>query len=84
MKSNTKPTISFDTLCQIEEKVSLYKWKPDDVSYCIEDIKKHIEPNLKINLNFAIWLLQKEPTSETEKEARRYLMNLIDSCVEGD
>ena len=74
--------ISFDELCEIEEKVENYKWKPEDLFFSIEDIKKHIEPDIKANLSFAIWLLQKKAITPQEKETRRYLLNLVNSVVE--
>ena len=76
-------SISFDALCQTEDRVSSYEWQPD-FFFCIDDIKKYIEPNIKENFNFAVWLLQKEPKTEQEKETRRYLMNVVNSYVKGD
>ena len=81
---NTDTKISFDKLCEIEDKVEGYKWKPEDLFFSIEDIKKHIEPDIKANLNFAIWLLQKEAITPQEKETRRYLLNLVNSIVEDE
>lgn len=81
---NTVKKISFSRLCSIEDKVEGYDWKPDDVFYTIDDIKEHIEPDLEKNFNFALWLLQKKPNSKPEQEARAYLLNLVNSCVEGD
>lgn len=80
----TEHGITFDKLCQIEDEVSEYLWKPDDIFYCIDDIKAFIEPDMKNNIRFAVWLLQKEPKSEPEKESRRYLMNVVNNFVKGD
>ena len=75
--------VSFDRLCQIEDRVSEYNWKPHGIFYTVEDIKKHIEPDIKASFNFAIWLLQKEAKTPQEKEARRYLMNVVNNYAEG-
>lgn len=78
----TKRTfITYDELDEIEEEVSAYPWKPDDIFYCIDDIKEHIEPDMKNNIRFAVWLLQKTPKTEYEKESRRYLMNVVSGFV---
>lgn len=78
-----KPNVSFDKLCEIEDRVASYEWKPDDVFYCIEDIKKYIEPDIKSNLSFAFWLLQKKPQTSQEKEARSYLLSVVNDYIEG-
>ena len=36
----TEHGITFDKLCQIEDEVSEYLWKPDDIFYCIDDIDR--------------------------------------------
>lgn len=83
MKRKDETSISFDEICEIEDRVASYEWKPDDVFYCIDDIKKHIEPDIKSNLGFAFWLLQKPPKTSQEKEARCYLLNVVNNHIEG-
>lgn len=83
MKRKDETSVSFDEICEIEDRVASYNWKPDDVFYCIDDIKKHIEPDIKSNLSFAIWLLQKPPETNQEKEARCYLLNVVNDYIEG-
>lgn len=78
---NEADKISFDTLCEVEDRVCGYSWTPDNVSYTMEEIEKYIIPNFPECLPFAIWLLQKTPENKYEKEAKNYLMNLVNSIV---
>ncbi len=81
--AKTNKKISFSTLCAIDDKVSEYDWRPDDIFFSIEDIKKYIEPDLKAHFNVAVWLSQKEAKTQQEKETRRYLLTLINNYIEG-
>lgn len=77
-----KHFIKEDELYAIEDRVAEYSWQPDENMFiCIEDIQKYIEPNLPKSLPFLLWLMNKPVKTEQEKEARRYMMNLVTECI---
>lgn len=75
--------VSLTKFYQIEDTVSEYEWRPDGVYFTVEDIQKYVEPSIEKNINFAIWLLQKPAITLSEKNARRYLMNVVNRYIEG-
>ena len=65
-----------DALC---EKFDSFPFKCGAWWPTIQEIKTHIEPNLKGNLEFLIWIAETAdtPRTEQERESKKYINNLI-------
>lgn len=63
-------------MCEDFEKM---KFKAEAWWPSIEDIKKYLEPHIKADINFAVWITEtaNEPQTEEEKASRKYLLKLI-------
>lgn len=66
----------FDEMCDAFESM---QYRCDDWFPTLEEIKTLLEPNIDKDWKFALWILEtsNEPKTQEEKEARRYLMNLV-------
>lgn len=66
----------FDALCdRLEEaKFKSGRWWPT-----MQEVKEFIEPDIKENLEFALWIsiTANDPVNDEQKEVRTYLNNLI-------
>lgn len=71
-----------DKLCDLYENM---EYRCDDWFPTIEEIKAEIEPNIDrdVIMRFAVWILETSNPQKTDekKEARRYLMNLVNSNI---
>ena len=79
LDQNLMPFITMD---EFEEMSDLVKTiEMPFVFYTIEDIQKEIEPELNESLPFAMKLTQQPAQTTREKEARSYLLNLLNLII---
>lgn len=76
------PFITIEKVDAIEEIVNKIELKP--IFYSIEDIQKYIEPDIEFSLPFAIKLSKQPAKTKQEKEAKKYLLNVISEAIKGD
>lgn len=71
----------FDELC---ESLNEMQYKCDGWFPSLEEIKTKLEPHIERDIKFALWILEtsKPPQTDAQKEARRYLMNLVNSVLD--
>ena len=68
----------FDELCN---SLSQMQYKCEDWFPTLDEIKTLLEPNIEHDIKFALWILETGPAPKTQdqKEARRYLMSLVNN-----
>lgn len=75
----------FDAMC---ERLGSLNFKCDSWWPTMDEVKSHIEPNIKSNMEFAIWITEtaSEPQTDEERRVKRYLLQLINKnlCLKDD
>lgn len=68
----------FDAMC---ERLNALNFKCGAWWPTLDDVKKCIEPNIKSNMEFAIWITEtaSEPKTEEERQVKHYLLQLINN-----
>ena len=70
----------YDMLCERFDKAYFKcgNWWPT-----IDEIKKNIEPRLDQNMEFLIWITETAapPVTQEQREARKYINNLINKTL---
>ena len=79
IKTEVVPFITMDDFEAMSELVK--KIEMPFTFYTIDDIKKEIETDLQNALPFAMKLTQQPATTQREKEARNYLLNLLNLTI---
>ena len=79
-------TITEEKFDQLLDELGAMTYRCQDWFPSVEEIKKYIEPQIKENqlmLKFALWMLETAgaPSTDEEKQARRYLMSLTNDSI---
>ena len=72
----------YEHMVDILGRISL---RPNGFWPSVSEVKKELEPNIRKNLPFIIWLLEYNPSENLSKEdkiKRRYIQKLINTNLE--
>lgn len=82
-KQRIKREMTYDEMDAMCERFANSEYQCGDWWPTMEDIHTRIEPRLKANLEFIIWITETacEPRTEDERQVRKYLLNLINQSI---
>ena len=74
-----KPFITMDAFEEMSEEVK--KIDVPILFYTVEDVQQYIEPDIRKSIPFAMKLSQQPAVTAMEKEARKYLLELLNKTI---
>lgn len=82
-KPKIKREMTYDEMDAMCERFAQSEYQCGDWWPTMEEVQKILEPKIKANLEFIIWITETadEPVTEEQKEVRRYLLRLINQSV---
>ena len=79
VKKNMKRGMTYDDFDAMCERLNDLSFRCGSWWPTMSEVKQYIEPNIKANMEFVIWITEtaSEPKTKEEQEVKHYLLQMV-------